>query len=89
MQIDGSCHCGNISFQLVTELTEAQIAARACDCRFCRIHGAKNWSDPDGTATITVRDEDALQRYLFALRTAEFFICQTCGAYAGALRSGQ
>ena len=87
MLIQGQCHCGNISFELSTEVVESGISPRACDCSFCRIHGAKNWSDPNGKATIRIRDEQFLERYLFALKTAEFFICRTCGAYIGAVLS--
>lgn len=34
-----------------------------------------------------VADEQCLGRYRFALRTADFFICRTCGAYLGAVLS--
>jgi hypothetical protein len=64
-----------------------RIEARACDCSFCQMHGAKNWSDPKGTTTIRVHEDARLQRYLFALKTAEFYICTTCGAYVGAVLS--
>ena len=85
MKIRGQCHCGNLSYELDTQLSEAEIEARACDCSFCRIHAARNWSDPKGSAFITVRDEQNLQRYIFALRTADFYICRVCGAYLGAV----
>jgi len=55
-----------------TQFVESEIKARACDCSFCRIHAAKNWSDPNGSATIQVNDPEQLQRYIFALATAEF-----------------
>lgn len=87
MQIQGQCHCGNVSFDLYTEVAESDISPRACDCSFCRIHGAKNWSDPNGKATIRISDERFLQKYLFALKTAEFYICKACGTYIGAVLS--
>ena len=83
--INGSCHCGILSFVLETDVSPELITARACECNFCRIHGAKNWSDPNGKTEIHVRDPKRLQRYRFALRTADFFICMTCGAYIGAV----
>lgn len=83
--IKGACHCGNISFELVTEKAPGAIRARACDCRFCRIHASMNWSDPEGTATIQISDERRLNRYRFGLRTADFYICRECGAYVGAV----
>jgi len=83
--IHGSCHCGNLSFVIQTRISPKDIRARACDCSFCRIHAARNWSDPDGKAIIRVLDEQRLYKYRFALRTADFYICTTCGAYLGAV----
>lgn len=89
MVIHGQCHCGNVSFELTTDLLESEISPRACDCSFCRMHGAGNWSDPNGHATINITDQSLLQKYLFALKTAEFYICKTCGTYIGAVLSDQ
>lgn len=83
----GACHCGNLSYELDTKTAPAEIVARACDCAFCRIHAARNWSDPEGTVTIRVADESLLQKYRFGLRTADFYICRRCGAYLGAVLS--
>lgn len=83
--LSGACHCGNLTFSLSTRIAPEDIRARACDCRFCRIHAARNWSDPDGSAVIRVTDERQLHKYRFALRTADFYICRVCGAYLGAV----
>ncbi|MEM9057109.1 MAG: hypothetical protein AAGD86_06510 [Pseudomonadota bacterium] len=83
--IDGSCHCDNLRFALRTSVEPADIRARACDCRFCRIHGAMNWSDAKGDLDLRVADGRKLHRYRFALKTADFFICRVCGTYAGAV----
>lgn len=85
--IEGSCHCGNLSFELSTQIPVANILARACDCSFCRLHAARNWSDPDGQVTIRIGSERNLQKYLFGFRTADFYICRVCGAYLGAVLS--
>lgn len=77
----------DLSFELSTGIPPEQVRPRACDCRFCRIHGAKNWSDPQGEAIIRVADERRLHRYRFGLKTADFFICRVCGAYLGAVLS--
>jgi hypothetical protein len=84
-EIHGSCHCGNLTYRLLTEVPLSEIRSRACDCGFCRIHAARNWSDPEGSVTIDVADARALSRYRFALRTADFFVCRVCGAYLGAV----
>ena len=34
---------------------------------------------------IRVQDVQRLYKYRFALRTADFYICTTCGAYLGAV----
>ena len=85
--IAGTCHCENLSFELSTRTPLNEIRARACDCSFCRIHAAKNWSDPVGSVTIRIGDRITLQKYRFALRTADFYICRVCGAYLGAVLS--
>ena len=87
MRIRGSCHCGNLGFEIETAIPKNDIVARACDCRFCRIHGARNWSDPLGRALLSVREPAQLHRYRFALKTADFYVCRVCGAYAGAVLS--
>jgi hypothetical protein len=89
VKIQGQCHCGNLSYELDTQRSAAEIEARACDCSFCRIHAARNWSDPHGSAIIEVRDPQKLQRYVFALATADFYICQVCGGYLGAVLSAE
>lgn len=82
MRIDGQCHCGNLRFRLDTE---GPLNLRACQCRFCRAHGAACASDPAGRAWIEIGDEDLLNRYRFGLQTADFLICRRCGGYLGAL----
>jgi hypothetical protein len=84
VRIEGACHCGNLAFVLETAAARDAVAPRACECSFCRGHGAKCWSDPAGHARITVREEPLLQRYRFGLETADFLLCRRCGAYAGA-----
>ncbi len=85
--IRGKCHCGNLSFELSTDFLLAEIQARTCDCSFCRLHGAKNWSDPNGKAIIRINNGSQLQKYCFGLMTADFYICMVCGAYLGAILS--
>ena len=86
-EIHGKCHCNNLSFRLSTDVANEDIRARECDCSFCRLHGAMNWSDPKGFVTIRIADEGQLQKYRFGLRTADFLICRVCGAYLGAVLS--
>lgn len=85
--ITGACHCKNLSFELSTRTPPTEIRARACDCRFCRMHAARNWSDPEGTALIRIADERNTHKYRFALGTADFYICRVCGGYLAAVLS--
>ena len=81
----GGCHCGALAVEFATELPIEQIQVRACQCTFCRAHGARTTSDPNGTFLLKVADASQLQRYRFGLKTADFLICKTCGVFVGAL----
>ncbi len=58
---------------------------RACQCRFCRTHGARTTSDPGGSVRFRVADERKLNRYRFASKSADFMICRECGAYVASM----
>jgi hypothetical protein len=81
----GGCHCGNLAFAFAASAPLDALGLRADQCSFCRAHGARYTSDPNGTMSISVQDADALVRYRFGLRTADFLICARCGVYIGAL----
>lgn len=84
-RIVGACHCGNISYDLDASVRVEGLGLRACQCSFCRAHGARTTSDPNGEIRIHVRDREKLQRYRFGLKTADFLICRGCGVFVGAL----
>ena len=81
----GGCHCGAIGFRLRTRLAPPNWSIRACQCRFCRLHDALSTSDPDGSLEFVAAEPELLQRYRFALRTADFLLCRDCGVYVGAV----
>ena len=81
----GGCHCGNISYDFDASVRVEALGLRACQCSFCRAHGARTTSDPNGEIRINVRDKEKLQRYRFGLKTADFLICRACGVFVGAL----
>lgn len=78
---EGSCHCGAIGFTLRTSQRPELWVVRACQCSFCRGHGARTISDPNGSVTFKIADASKLQRYRFGLRSADFLICHACGVY--------
>lgn len=84
MNYSGQCHCGRLTASFQTEKTPEALGVRTCQCVFCRAHGAVNISDPNGLTTIDAAPED-VRRYTFALRTADFLICNNCGVYIAAV----
>ena len=84
-RIVGGCHCGNISYVFDSSVRAEALGLRACQCSFCRAHGARTTSDPNGEMRISIRDKEKLQRYRFGLKTADFLICRACGVFVGAL----
>ena len=85
---EGSCHCGAIGWTYRTELAPWQWQVRSCQCSFCRRHATRCTSDPAGSAEFSIVDAEALHRYRFGLRSAEFLMCRRCGVYIGACADG-
>lgn len=79
MLVNGSCHCGNISFALDWQPDPVEIPARACGCSFCVKHGGVWTSYPTGRLMVRVRDVAKVSRYGFGTKTAEFHVCMSCG----------
>lgn len=82
---EGVCHCGALEFTYETHLAPKNWPVRACQCTFCRGHGAQMTSDPEGAVRFRYVQPDRLRRYRFALRTADFLVCRECGMYVGAV----
>ena len=82
---EGSCHCGAIAFTFKTSRRPESWSVRACQCAFCRRHGARTTSDPEGSLAFRIADESQVQRYRFGLKTADFLVCRTCGTYTAAV----
>ncbi|MGH8307395.1 MAG: GFA family protein [Gammaproteobacteria bacterium] len=86
--LTGHCHCGNIKICFDTELAPEQLPLRACQCSFCRAHGAVATTDPYGKVTLVASDRDAVQHYRFGLGITDMLICKRCGNYvAGIIKS--
>jgi hypothetical protein len=80
MKIHGSCHCGNIAFDLDWPAGAKEIPARACTCSFCRKHGGVWTSNPQASLAVRVANPDEVSDYAFGTKTARFHICSRCGA---------
>lgn len=79
MDINGGCHCGNITFLLRWHPRPAAIIARKCDCSFCVKHGGVWTSAPGGQLRVSCREPQRLSIYCFGTATADFYICSRCG----------
>lgn len=88
-QLSGGCHCGNISVELQLTATPESYRPRACDCDFCRKHGAAYVSDAKGSLAVRIKDEGERSTYRQGSGQAEFLLCRNCGVLVGAfLRRG-
>jgi hypothetical protein len=83
--LSGSCHCGNIRLDLQLTRAPADCQPRACDCDFCRMHGASYVSDSAGTLQLRIRDPEATGRYRQGSGRAELVLCRNCGVLIGAV----
>ncbi len=81
----GGCHCGALGFEFQTDLVPAAWSVRACQCSFCRAHGALSTSDPAGSVQFRHREPAQLSNYRFGLKTADFVFCTRCGSYLAAV----
>jgi len=84
-EVSGGCYCGNIRLTVNLSQELSTYHPRACDCDFCRKHGAAYVSDPQGELRIQIRDEARVSRFRQGSSTAEMLICRTCGGLVGAL----
>jgi hypothetical protein len=84
-KVSGECHCGNIRVDVELKDAPASYHPRACDCDFCRKHGAAYVSDANGTLVIQIKDARERGTYRQGSRQADLIVCRTCGVLVGAL----
>jgi len=85
MDHDGGCHCGNLRVRLRLTRPPQEHTLRSCSCSFCRAHGTRTVSDPNGLFEVWTNDWSLVERYRFGSRTADYLICRQCGVYIGAV----
>jgi hypothetical protein len=85
MDLDGGCHCGNLRMRLRVSRPPQEQQVRSCSCSFCRAHGTRTVSDPDGLFEVWAEDWSLVAPYRFGSRTADYLICRQCGVYIGAV----
>jgi hypothetical protein len=83
--ISGGCYCGNLRVDLEVSREPGTYHPRACDCDFCRKHGAAWVSDPQGSLAIRIRDESNTGFYRQGSGLAECLLCRNCGVLVAVL----
>ncbi|MDQ0463064.1 hypothetical protein QO010_000812 [Caulobacter ginsengisoli] len=83
----GACHCGSIRVAFTPSVEPDDLPLRACQCGFCRRHGALTTSDPRGRLAIDAAP-GSTHRYRFGRRATQMLVCRDCGVYVAALIEG-
>ena len=76
MLYKGSCHCGQISF----EVEGTRAGAMACNCSICQRKGALMWFVPREQLRLLTPDENA-STYMFNKHVIKHRFCPTCGMH--------
>lgn len=83
--LNGSCHCGNVEFTLLTQHDACTLVPRRCGCSMCRRHGASWISDPEARLELRYRDESHVSVYQFGHATSRWIVCARCGVLTVAI----
>lgn len=71
----GSCHCGAVRFEVVTDLS---LGGARCNCSVCaKLSQVGGIVKPEAFKLLS--GEDALSFYEWGGRTAKRYFCKTCG----------
>ena len=73
MNYKGSCHCGNIAFEVEGELT----GAMACNCSICSRKGSLLWFVPRDKLRLTSQKSEGT--YTFNKQVIKHHFCTVCG----------
>lgn len=72
----GSCHCGNIAFEVEGEID----GAVACNCSICSRKGWLLWFVPRDKLHLSTPDAP-LSTYTFNKHVINHYFCPTCGIH--------
>ncbi|MEP6790018.1 MAG: GFA family protein [Ramlibacter sp.] len=76
MKYTGSCHCGNIRFEVEGEIQ----GAMACNCSMCSRKGSLLWFVPRADLKLATPPE-AMATYLFNKHAIHHRFCASCGIH--------
>ncbi|MNZ30885.1 Glutathione-dependent formaldehyde-activating enzyme [compost metagenome] len=74
MRYHGSCHCGQIAFEIEGEIGEVI----QCNCSICSRRGSLLWFVPRDRLQLSTA-EDAMSTYTFNTHRIQHKFCPTCG----------
>lgn len=74
MQYQGSCHCGQVKYEVEGELEQAI----ECNCSHCSRKGYLLWFVPRAQLRLST-PESALATYTFNKHAIKHHFCPTCG----------
>ena len=77
MRYQGSCHCGNVAYEVEGELT----GVMECNCSICSRKAAKMWFVGEDAFTLKTPEENA-GTYLFNKHVIHHRFCTRCGIHA-------
>ena len=77
MKHTGSCHCGNVKYEVEGEIDKAM----ACNCSMCQRKGSLLWFVPEAQFKLTTPEENA-STYLFNKHVIQHRFCPDCGIHA-------
>lgn len=72
----GSCHCGEVAFEVEGEID----SALACNCSICARRASLLWFCPSSAFALTTPDAQAAT-YTFNKRAIEHRFCPRCGIH--------
>ncbi len=87
MKYQGSCHCGEIAFEVEGEIPEVT----SCNCSMCQRKGILMWFVPRQAMTLLTPPEK-MSTYTFNKHVIKHRFCPSCGIHTfgeGASPSGQ
>jgi hypothetical protein len=76
MKYKGSCHCGDISFEVEGEIK----GAMACNCSMCQRKGSLLWFVPRQDLYL-LSPGDSANTYTFNKHVIKHRFCPTCGVH--------
>ena len=76
MNYKGSCHCGNVAFEVEGEIK----GVLSCNCSMCQRRGSLLWFVPRADLRVTTPESNA-STYMFNKHVIKHRFCSVCGIH--------